>query len=92
MILARIDGHATSTLCHPSLRGQKIVLCTPIDENGGSTGMPIAAIDPYGSGRHSRVFISTDGSFTQKTVRDPKSPIRNEVIGIIDETRHEDAR
>ncbi len=86
MIHARIEGNATSSICHPSLKGQKIVLATPVDDNGEATGLPIAAIDPIGAGLHSTVFISTDGSFTQKTVGDDKSPLRNEVIGIIDET------
>ena len=84
MILARIEGHATSTICHPSLVGQKIVLCTPIDDQGQATGFPIAAIDPMGAGVHAQVFISTDGSYTQQCLRDDKSPIRNQVIGIID--------
>ena len=84
MFHARVDGHATATVSHPSLSGQTIVLCTPINESGDPTGPPIAAIDPLNSGLHSRVFISTDGSFTQNTVDDPSSPIRNEIIGIID--------
>jgi microcompartment protein CcmK/EutM len=84
MILARVDGHATATIAHPSLRGQKIVLCTPIDAAGGDAGLPIAAVDPIGAGRHSRVFITTDGSWTQGTVHDERSPIRNQIIGQID--------
>jgi ethanolamine utilization protein EutN len=84
MIHARVDGHAVSTVCHPSLRGQKIALCTPIDENGNSTGSPIAAIDPLGAGQHTRVFITTDGSWTQDVVHDDASPIRNQIIGLID--------
>jgi len=84
MILARIDGHATTSLAHPSLKGQKIVLCTPVDENGADAGMPLAALDPIGAGRHARVFITTDGSWSQSTLHDTTSPIRNQVIGIID--------
>ena len=84
MLLARIDGHATATIAHPSLKGQKIVLCTPIDENGAGAGFPIAAVDPIGAGRHSKVFITTDGSWTQNTVHDDSSPIRNQIIGVID--------
>ena len=86
MILARIDGHATSSVCHPSLKGQKIVLCTPIDEEGRATGSPIAALDPLGGGLHSRVFITTDGSWSQETVHDRTSPIRNQVAGLIDQS------
>ena len=84
MLLARIDGFATATIAHPSLRGQKIVLCTPVDEVGAEAGSPFAAVDPIGAGRHSTVFITTDGSWTQNTVHDESSPIRNQVIGIVD--------
>jgi ethanolamine utilization protein EutN len=84
MLHARIDGYATATVAHPSLRGQKIVLCTPVDANGDDEGMPFAAVDPIGAGRHATVFITTDGSWTQGTVHDDTSPIRNQVMGIID--------
>lgn len=84
MILARIDGHATSSIGHPSLKGQKIALCTPIDEAGNASGSPIAALDPVGGGMHSRVFITTDGSWSQNTVHDDSSPVRNQIIGLID--------
>jgi microcompartment protein CcmK/EutM len=84
MILARIDGYATASIAHPSLKGQKIVLCTGVDENGVDCGMPFAAVDPIGAGQHSKVFITTDGSWTQNTVHDKTSPIRNQVIGLID--------
>jgi ethanolamine utilization protein EutN len=84
MILARIDGLATTSVAHPSLKGQKIVLCTPIDADGSATGNPIAALDPIGGGRHARVFITTDGSWSQNTLHDQTSPIRNQVVGIID--------
>ena len=84
MILARIDGHATASIAHPSLRAQKLVLCTPIDEHGKTAGSPFAALDPLGGGLHSTVFITTDGSWTQGTVKDDHSPIRNQVMGIVD--------
>ena len=84
MILARVEGHATSSICHPSLVGQKIVLCTPIDENDKTTGSPVAAIDPIGSGIYAKVIITTDGQFSQKHLDDNSSPVRNEIIGILD--------
>jgi ethanolamine utilization protein EutN len=84
MILARIDGNVTTSIRDASLVGQIIVLCTPIDENGADAGDPIAAIDPIGAGQHALVFITTDGPWTQKTVGDDRSPVRNQVIGIVD--------
>jgi ethanolamine utilization protein EutN len=87
MILARVDGHTTASIAHRSLKGQKIVFCSPVDETGAVCGAPIAAIDPIGAGIHSHVIISTDGSWTQECLGDSKSPVRNQVIGIIDPLR-----
>lgn len=84
MILARVDGHVVTSIGHPSLKAQKIVLCTPIDEQGAATGSPIAALDPIGAGQHSRVFITTDGSWSQNTLHDETSPIRNQIMGLVD--------
>lgn len=84
MLLARVDGYATFTLGHASLRGQKLVLCTPVDETGAETGAPVAAIDPIGAGRHARVYVSTDGYGTQKYLNDFHSPVRNQITGLVD--------
>jgi microcompartment protein CcmK/EutM len=84
MILARIDGHATATIAHSSLKGRKLVLCTPVDEAGNTAGSPFAALDPLGAGQHSTVLISTDGSWTQQWVGDDHSPLRNQIICIVD--------
>ena len=71
MILARIDGHATASIAHPSFKGQCIVLCTPIDEQGKTAPVcPLPRSIPLGGGLHARVFITTDGSWTQDTVKD----------------------
>lgn len=84
MLLARVDGHVVISTGHPSLKGQTIVLCTPIDEHGASAGAPVAAVDPIGAGQHTRVFITTDGSWTQNTLHDETSPIRNQIMGLVD--------
>jgi microcompartment protein CcmK/EutM len=57
MILARVDGHTTASIAHRSLKGQKIVLCSPVDESRvWFVDAPIAAIDPIGAGRHAQVI------------------------------------
>lgn len=84
MILARIDGHATVAVGHPSLKGQTLVICTPVGPDGKNAGAPFVAIDPMNAGIHATVYITTDGSHTQMLTGDPKSPIRNQVMGILD--------
>jgi microcompartment protein CcmK/EutM len=85
MMLARVEGNLTSTRKHPSLRGWRLLICQPIDATGQPTGVPNVAIDPHGAALHQRVIVSTDGLATRAAVKDPKSPIRNMIIGIVDE-------
>jgi microcompartment protein CcmK/EutM len=85
MVNARVDGVVVSTVCHPSMLGCRMIICQPIDEKGGEEGPPILALDPHGAGQHQRVILSTDGSATREHVGDPRSPLRNIIIGILDD-------
>jgi microcompartment protein CcmK/EutM len=84
MLLARIDGSIVATACHPSMAGHRTVICQPLDAAGREEGTPILALDPLGAGLHQRVILSTDGSATRALVGDPKSPLRNLIIGLVD--------
>lgn len=84
MISARVDGTLVASACHPSMRGTRTVICQPLDSDGRDEGAPVLAVDAFGAGLHDRVLLSTDGSATRELVRDPKTPLRNLIIGIID--------
>jgi microcompartment protein CcmK/EutM len=84
MFLARVDGVIVSTVCHPSMAGHRSIICQPLDADGRDEGAPVLAVDPLGAGQHERVLVSTDGSHTRALVKDPKSPLRNIVMGIVD--------
>ena len=85
MILARIDGTIVASTCHPSMAGHRTVICQPLDPEGRDEGTPVLAIDPLGAGLHQRVVLSTDGAATRKLVGDPKTPLRNLLIGLVDD-------
>ncbi len=84
MIPALVVGHAVSSHCHPSLKGRKMLICQPVDPEGTPNGAPMVAIDLFGAGLHSKVFVSTDGVGARHLVHDDTSPIRNFIQGIID--------
>ena len=84
MILAQVVGHAVSSHSHPSLKGHKLLLCQPLDAQRGLTGAPMVAIDLFGAGLHSNVFVSTDGLGARHLVHNDKSPIRHFIQGIVD--------
>jgi len=84
MNYARIDGNIVTAACHPSMEGFRTVICQPLDAEGNEEGTPVLAIDCHGAGLHERVILSTDGSSTRELVGDPKTPLRNLIVGIVD--------
>lgn len=84
MTHARIDGTIVSSACHASMLGTRTVICQPIDLEGRDEGPPVLATDPLGAGLHQHVLLSTDGSATRGFVKDPKSPLRNLIIALLD--------
>lgn len=85
MILARVEGNVTSTRKHPSFSGWKLLLCQPINSDGGINGPPLVAIDPKGAGNRDRVIVSTDGHAARTAVGDRKSPVRHMIVAIVDD-------
>ena len=84
MILAQVVGHAVSSHSHPSLKGCKLLLCQALDAQRRLSGAPMVAIDLFGAGLHSNVFVSTDGLGARHIVHDDSSPIRNFIQGVVD--------
>jgi microcompartment protein CcmK/EutM len=85
MLLARVEGNLIATRKHPSFEGWRLVICQPISLKGTPEGVPQVAIDPLGAGMHQWVVISSDGSAARAAVKDPKSPARWLIVGIVDE-------
>lgn len=84
MNYARVDGSIVPAACHPSMCGTRTVICQPLDAQGRDEGAPVLAVDPLGAGLHQLVILSTDGSATRELVKDPRTPLRNLIIGIVD--------
>lgn len=84
MIPAQVVGHAVSSHGHPSLKGCRMLLCQTMGSEGTLEGAPYVAIDLFGAGLHSKVFVSTDGIGARHLVHDEKSPVRNFIQGVID--------
>jgi ethanolamine utilization protein EutN len=87
MRIASITGYLTATTKHPSFEGQRLLLAQPITPDGAPDGPPQVVIDNLGAGIHQRVIISSDGMESREIVKDPLSPARWNVLGIIDPER-----
>ena len=79
MQTARVIGHATATLKHPSLNGWKLVVLQPLDINNEPDEFPLGARQ----GDH--VFFTSDTKYIQQVTGHQDSPIRFSVQGILDE-------
>lgn len=85
MQLASVVGTANSTLKHPTLRGQKMLIVQPLMADGkGPDGDPQIAVDAVGAGKGEKVMITSDGKFVREIVKHENTPIRWSVIGIVD--------
>ncbi len=85
MLLARVEGNVVATRKHPSFEGWRMIVCQPINASGQPEGSPQIALDPHGAGLHQQVIISSDGMAARQAVKDPKSPARWMIIGVVDE-------
>jgi len=85
MQLARVTGHAVSTVKHPSLAGWRLVVVQPLTANGKEDGEPILAIDTLGAPVSNVVIVSNDGAGARKLVGQKNSPVRWFVMGLCDE-------
>lgn len=84
MILARVTGKATSTICHPALRGVRLLLCEPVDPQGHGTGRYLLCGDWQGAGTGDKVLITSDGEAASRHTGDDCTPMRNVIVGLVD--------
>jgi ethanolamine utilization protein EutN len=84
MQLARVIGHATSTVKHPSLAGWKLLVLQPLDAQGGPDDAPVLAIDDLGARRGDQVIVTSDGKAVGELMKSENTPVRYAVIGIVD--------
>jgi ethanolamine utilization protein EutN len=85
MQVGLVIGTATSTVKHPSMRGQKLLVVQPLMADGRSTdGDPQIAVDAVGAGRGERVMITSDGRYTRELLKADATPVRWSVIAIAD--------
>lgn len=84
MYLAKIEGTATATLSHESLRGRKLLIARRAEPDGRLAAEPILVLDAVGAGLGDLVLISTDGELCRKLTGHRTAPVRLTAVGIVD--------
>lgn len=81
---ALIIGRATATVKHPSMVGQKLLICQPLGAKGQESGDPLIVTDTQGCSSGDYVFISSDSKRLQEIIGDKNTPLRWFVLGLVD--------
>lgn len=89
MQLARVVGHATATVKHPSMRGWRLLVVQPMASDGSADGDPLLVVDSLGAARGETVLITNDGAGARELVGDNTTPVRWTVMGIPDRATEE---
>lgn len=84
MILGRVSGNAASSVCHPTLRGVRLLLCEVLAADGRGTSRFLLCGDWQGAGPCDRVLITADGEAASRHTGSRSTPLRNVIVGIVD--------
>ncbi len=84
MILARVTGRITSTIHHPDMEGQRLLVLDKIDPEGKPTGGYLIAVDSVGAGAGEMVIVLDEGNGARQILGGADMPVRSIVVGIVD--------
>jgi ethanolamine utilization protein EutN len=82
---AKVVGHATATIKHPTLAGFRLLAVQPLGANDSIDGEPCLSIDWLGASTGDKVLLTTDAVLIREMVQSKHSPIRFAVMGLLDE-------
>jgi len=83
MQLGRVVGTATSTVKHPTLQGERLLVVQLETADGGPDGDPILVFDRLGAGHGDEVLCTNDGKALQDLLG-RTTPGRWSVLGLPD--------
>ena len=84
MQLAKVIGHATSTIKHPSLEGWRMMIAHQVNVAREPEGDPLVVIDKLGCGIGQTVIIDSDGKGARELIGNDKTPARWYTVAIVD--------
>ncbi len=84
MILGRVAGRIYSTIHHPSVENQKLLVVDKLGADGELTGAYLIAMDSVGAGAGETVLVLDEGNGARQILGDKSAPVRSMVVGIVD--------
>ncbi len=84
MILARVIEPVVSTVKHPELATLAVFVVQPVNPDGSDTGDSFLAVDHAQAGPGDTVIVLREGNGIRQVLRNPKSPVRCVIAGVVD--------
>jgi microcompartment protein CcmK/EutM len=84
VILGRNVGSIVSTIHHPSVDGNRLLLIERLEADGSAGGGYLIAFDVIGAGHGETVLVLDEGNGARQVLDDPVAPVRAVVVGIVD--------
>lgn len=85
MILARVIGRLVSTIHHPEMAANKLLVCRKLDAAGEPTKGYVIALDAIGAGAGETVLVLDEGNGARQILGRPSAPVRSLVVAIVDD-------
>lgn len=85
MYLARVLGAVVAPVAHPFFAAKTLLLLRRVDPDGRVTGPDRVALDRVGAGPGDLVLVLEEGNSARQIVDDRAAPVRNVVVGFVDE-------
>jgi len=85
MQLAKVIGHATSTIKHASLQGWRLLIVHQMNVAREPEGDPLVVVDKLGCAVGHTVVIDSDGKGARELIGSEKTPARWYTVAIVDE-------
>ena len=84
MILGRVAGRIYSTIHHPIVENQKLLVVDKLGADGKRSGAYLIAMDAVGAGAGETVLVRDEGNGARQILGDKTAPVRSMVVGIVD--------
>jgi microcompartment protein CcmK/EutM len=84
VILARVLGNVVGTVKHSHVEKLALFVVQPIEVDGSDAGESFLAYDRAQSGPGDIVLVLREGNGVRQIMKDPQSPIRCLIIGVVD--------
>jgi microcompartment protein CcmK/EutM len=85
MNLCRVLGTVVASEKHESLRGKKILVVQPLNEQLETHGASFLCVDNVSSaGQGDVVLVTNEGGGIRLVLKESNAPIRSMVVGVVD--------